>query len=261
VTSDQAGPGAVRPAPRISVVIRCHNYGRFLAEAVASLLGQTRPPDEIVIVDDGSTDETAAVVGGLDVGAIHLVSIRRSPAHGPAASFNDGVRASTGDLVVALDADDRFSPTYLEVMEKALTDDPGLGFAYAGDRSFGAAEVERTPPEFDARELPVANNINVSAMMRRAVFDATGGFRPDFDRLGFEDWEHWLHAVRLGFRGARVEGCHLEYRRHEGGSRDTLRRPTVLEIHLRLWLLHRPYVRFADVVRWLSRSVRRRLPS
>lgn len=100
-------------ASRVSVVIPCHNYGRFLPEAVASVLAQTQPPDEVAIVDDGSTDDTPDVLRAIEGRVPGLVTLHRAPARGPAATFNDGVRATSGDLVVVLSAYDRVSPRYI----------------------------------------------------------------------------------------------------------------------------------------------------
>lgn len=250
-------PGAQGDPPeRISVVIRCHNYGRYLAEAIASVEAQSRPADEIVVVDDGSTDETADVLAGVKVSESRLVCVRRSPARGPAASFNDGVAASTGELIVALDADDRLGPRYLETLAGALGD-PSVSIAYCGTRTFGTVTAEDPARPFDPDELLRENMINVSAMFRRSVFDSTGGFRPDFDGLGLEDWEFWVHAVERGARPMAVEGTWLEYRRHPGGSRNAMRRANVLRAHLRMWRLHPRLMRPGHILQWMARSASR----
>ena len=245
-----------REGHRISVVIPCHNYGRFVSEAFASVSSQSRPPDEVLIIDDGSTDDTAAVIAELSMSMPGVRSISRSPARGPAQTFNDGIRATTGDLVMLLSADDRISPAYLERMEEAFAD-PEVGFAYAEAHLFGAAEGIEAAPEFDERELMVENPYNGSGMFRRWLFDAAGGFRTDFDRLGLEDWEFWVHLVALGASGRRVPGCWLEYRRHPAGSRNTMPRGRVLRAHLRVWSLHHPPMRLRDLARWVARSLAR----
>jgi glycosyltransferase involved in cell wall biosynthesis len=243
------------PAPaRISVVVPCHNYGRFLGEALTSLRGQTRPPDEVMVVDDGSTDDTAAVVEQWTRDWPVVQSMHRSPARGPARTFNDGIRASTGDLVMLLSADDRMSPRYLEMTEAALAS-TGADFAYASEQLFGAVTGWRDAPPFDVDQLMIENPYNGSALMRRSLYDRCGGYREDFDRLGLEDWELWVHAVAVGGRGCPAEECWLEYRRHQAGSRNTIPRLNALRAHLRVWRLHPEAMRPRHLVRWMGRSL------
>lgn len=244
---------------RVSVVVRCHNYGRFLPEALTSVADQTRPVDEVVVVDDGSTDETAAVLEEFAARLPQLVVVARHPARGPARSFNDGVAASSGDLVVALDADDRFSPELVERLAAALDGDPAVDFAYCGERRFGLESSERPPVPFDVDELMRENFVHVSAMFRRWIFEATGGFRPEFDGLGLEDWEFWVGAVERGAVGRAVDGCWLEYRRHVEGSRNTMPRGRVLRAHLLVWRLHPGVFKPRHLVQWMARSARRQL--
>jgi glycosyltransferase involved in cell wall biosynthesis len=241
----------------VSVVIRCYQQGRFLAEAVTSARAQTRAPDEIVVVDDGCTDETAAVLASLEA-AGPLVVVRHTSPQGPAASFNAGVAAASGDLILALDADDALSSRYIELTEAAI--EAGADLAYGGVERFGAETGFTQPPPFDAGELGVESFLHVSTMFRRSVFEATGGFRSDLDRLGLEDWEFWVHAVEHGARGRPVDGCWLRYRRHATGSRNTMSRGTVLRIHLMVHRLHPSVVGWRHLARWAARSVRRNLP-
>jgi glycosyltransferase involved in cell wall biosynthesis len=243
---------------RVSVVIRCHQQGRFLAEAVGSALGQTRVPDEIVVVDDGCTDETAAVLSFLQEQG-PLVVVRHAASQGPAASFNAGVAASSGDLILALDADDALSERYIELTEQAIL--AGADLAYGAVERFGAETGFSEAHPFDAGELGVESFLHVSTMFRRSLFESTGGFRRDLDRLGLEDWEFWVHAVEHGARGRAVDGCWLRYRRHAGGSRNTMSRGRVLQVHLMVHRLHPSVVRWRHLVRWAARSARRNLPS
>jgi glycosyltransferase involved in cell wall biosynthesis len=236
-------------------VIRSHQQGRFLAEAVGSARAQTRPPDEIVVVDDASTDETADVLAALQERE-PLVVVRHDLARGPAASFNAGVAASAGDLILALDADDALSPRYVELTEQAILD--GADLAYGGVERFGATTSFEPARPFDGDELGVENFLHVSTMFRRPIFDATGGFRPDMDSLALEDWEFWVNAVEAGARGQAVDGCWLRYRRHAEGSRDTASQAVVARAHLRIHRLHPGVVTWRHLARWLARRARRK---
>ena len=247
---------AAGTTPTISVVVPCHNYGAYLSEALASVEHQTRPADEIVVVDDGSTDSTAEVIGSWKARLPNLVVVQRHPARGAATTFNDGVTASSGDLVTILSADDRLSGNYLELLETRL-EDPSIDLAYAGARTFGAEAAWIPPAPFDVRELARENYINGSALIRREVHERTGGYNADLESIGLEDWEFYLHAVDLGFRGAAVEGCWIEYRRHESGSRNSISRGAALRAHVAAHRLHPRVVRRRDLLAWAGRSVKR----
>ena len=245
--------GPLAPNPGIAVVIRCHNYGRFLTAAVESVLHQTRSADEIVVVDDGSTDETTEVLDRLRRSGASFLTIRRSPPRGPASSFNDGVRATRSELVLTLDADDRLSPRYLELTEAALWES-GADLAYGGQHQFGAAEAQAIAPPWDPSQLAIENPVHVSALFRRWIFDAADGFDETLDQIGFEDWEYWVTAAEVGARGVPVHGCWLEYRRHPGGSRNTIPRLRSFRGHLIVHRLHPRTVRVHHLARWLVRS-------
>src|SRR5262245_35333532 len=113
-------------APRVSVVVPCFDLGRYLDEAIDSVLAQTFHDLEIVVVDDGSTDPfTCELLDRYDRPKTQLL---RQSNRGPAAARNAGIRATTGHYVCCLDADDRLLPTYLEKAIQVLQQAPDVGF-------------------------------------------------------------------------------------------------------------------------------------
>jgi len=246
------------PGETVSVVVVSHDYGAHLDEALGSVVNQTRLPDEVVIVDDASIDDTLDVAGRWvsRLPNARLVAIAES--RGPAGAFNAGLAAATGTLLVKLDADDRLSDPYLELHAEALAA-TGADIAYAGVRYFGAESRWIAARPFDRRELMRENFINGSAMIRRRVWEATGGFRAELDHLGFEDWELFVHAVSLGMEAVPVDDCHLEYRRHPAGSRNSLSRLGSLRSHLAVHRMHPDAVAVRDVAAWMGRSLSRNL--
>lgn len=117
--------------PRVSVVIPAYNAAEFIDDAVASVVAQTRPPHELIVVDDGSSDETGARVRAWEgrTGAIRLI-VLDGPNHGLSASRNRGILAASGELVALLDADDCFLPRHLELLVPAFERAPEVVLAF-----------------------------------------------------------------------------------------------------------------------------------
>jgi hypothetical protein len=200
---------------RVAVVLPCHDHGRFLREAVESVLAQTRPADEIVIVDDGSTDDSRTIARGL--AAEHpTVRVVELPASGhPAHARNAGVRETQADYVLCLDADDLVSPGFLAACVAAL-DETGAGVAYGPQQDFGASsayESHATP--FDLALLARANYVGSASLFRRTAWEAVGGYDA---AVGYEDWDFWLGCAAAGHRLVHVPDALWFHRVHDGPS-------------------------------------------
>jgi glycosyltransferase involved in cell wall biosynthesis len=191
------------------VVVTNFNYGRFLEEAVSSVLAQDGGPPRVLVVDDGSTDPlTVEVLDRLPAD----VRVHRQPNCGVAKARNAGLALAETPYLIILDADDRLCRPALNALRERLDHDPSLGFAYGITRFFGEWQGEMTMPPYDPYRLLYRHTIGSTALMRQELVADVGGFDPEFD--GYEDWEFWLHALAEGWRGARVEEVTLEYRRH-----------------------------------------------
>ncbi len=211
-------------APLVSIVIPCHNYGRFLSEAIESALNQTYGPVEVIVVDDGSEDNARAVAEG------YHVKVLEQPQSGVCAAINNGVRASHGTFVMRLDADDVLERTYVAETVAALDNDPTAHFAYTDVAYFGAATGTYPIEDFNVETLTERNYVHGSALMRRPSFDQIGGLDPTLASARCEDWDLWLAFAERGFAGVRVAKPLLRYRQHYAPSRNTLtlRSPRVL---------------------------------
>ncbi|HSG78917.1 MAG TPA: glycosyltransferase, partial [Acidimicrobiia bacterium] len=189
--------------PLVSVVVPNYDKGWDLAAAVESVLRGTLRSVEVIVWDDGSTDtETIAAVE--HVSRLPSVTVFRGENRGLAQARNQGIAVSRGRFLVCLDPDDVLEPTYLEKAATVLLTHPDIAIAYpwlvaSGDRD----ELWRTM-DIDTEVIIDENQVPVVAMFRREVVDATGGFWPAMD-AGYEDWEHWVHAAELGFRGRAID--------------------------------------------------------
>ena len=154
-------------ADGISVVIPAHNAARFLAEAVASVRAQTLPAAEIIVVDDGSTDETAPLARQLGV---KLLAQKQA---GAGAARNRGAEAATGEWLAFLDADDLWTPEKLASQRTAMRDQPGTEVVFGYGANFWIDERgARQEDEFRPAFLPGAAFLRREFFLSRARFNA-----------------------------------------------------------------------------------------
>jgi glycosyltransferase involved in cell wall biosynthesis len=187
----------------ISVVIPVFNGERFLAEALESVLAQSLPATELIVVDDGSTDGSAAVAEGF--GEVMLI---RTENRGPAAARNTGVAESTGEVITFLDADDLMKPDRLERQAAALEEDPSASFALGRGEVIVEAGVE--PPRWRKEEQHWY--VHMSLFTTRRVFELIGPFDEDL-RVG-EDTDWLLRAFEADLRPALVPEAVIVRRYH-----------------------------------------------
>ena len=207
--------GPVKAQPLVSIIIANYNYGRFLGEAIQSALDQTYPAVEIILVDDGSTDDSLAVASHYPI----QVFPRRN--EGVCAARNFGAAQSRGAYLLFLDSDDKLEPQAVEHLLAALRAAPGhVGYAYCQLHYFGNQEFIFPSRPFSHRSLLSGTYVNVSALIRRSVFEAVGGWDPTW-RLGHEDAELWVRMLHHGYHGVLVPEPLQLYRCH-GPSRNSL---------------------------------------
>ena len=203
--------------PLVSIVVLCHNYARFLPEAIESALAQDYPELELLVVDDGSTDDSLEVGRRYEDRARVLTQQNR----GLARTCNRGAQEANGELFLFLSADDRLDPRYVSELAAALEREPDAAFAYCAARLFGAESGMMPSRPFSAFSLIRGRNyVNASALTRRAAYLETGGYPEDLGEGAFDDWDFWLTMVEHGYRGTYVPKPLLHWRRHTAGSKN-----------------------------------------
>ncbi|MBS2022178.1 MAG: glycosyltransferase family 2 protein [Deltaproteobacteria bacterium] len=196
--------------PGIAIVTPVHGGADFLQEMLASVRAQTRPPDEVILVDDGSRDRATKDLLAQQAAPVRVIHQEQA---GPGLARNVGVRASTSALIFPLDSDDLLHPECLAHLERALLRDPGASFAFSHVESFGAdAYLDPLPPFNPLLQLD-ENLMVVSALVRREVFEREGCWYPPL--RGYEDWSFWLSVAERGLRGTLVEEPLFRYRRKQ----------------------------------------------
>lgn len=194
----------------MSVIVPCFNAGSTLVDAVESALAQTHADLDVVVVDDGSTDEeTLRTLEELL--RFERVTVIRQPNAGPSAARNQGIRAAGGPYILPLDADDEILPLYAGEAAATLDREPDTGLVYCRAVLFGDATGEWNLPEFSWDRIFVHNMIFNSAMFRKADWESAGGYDESLLR-GREDHDFVLRLLSLGRTPRRLEGQYYRYR-------------------------------------------------
>jgi len=213
----------------VTAIVPTFNRARFLGECLDALIGQTAPPRQIIVVDDGSTDDTARVVAGFG----DRVDYLRKENGGKSSALNLALAQATGAAIWIFDDDDIADPDALRRLSGALAADPGAGFAFGNHDNFRVDEDGRlsfipvSPARFDLDDLHLAVLercfiFQPALLVRRRCYDAVGPFDTGLPRA--QDYEMLLRLTRHA-RGVHVPHILFHQRQH-----DHVRGPATLAI-------------------------------
>ena len=197
--------------PLVTCIVPVFNGERFISEALASIAAQTHRPLQIVVVDDGSNDATAAIV------AAHAQAVEYHVQEnaGPAAARNRGIRMARGEFVGFLDADDLWHPAKLSVQLERFRARPQLDYCVTHVQNFHARGPERLPV---GQALP--GYVTQTLLARRSLFDSAGLFDESLAHASETEW--FVRAAESGATGELLPQALVERRLH-GGNRSQLR--------------------------------------
>jgi hypothetical protein len=201
--------------PAVSVVITCFNYGRYLADSIGSVLAQTLTDFELIVVDDGSTDDSVAIARRLAAGDPRVTVIAQEGSGQPAIPRNRAVGLARGRYVVCLDADDRLHPEMLARCAAVLDADPAVALAFPQTAEFGDSDELHPHLEWSLEKLIRCNCLPCCTMYRRDAWVAAGGYNTNV--RGYEDWDLWLGIAATGAIGRPARGALWHYRKHGAG--------------------------------------------
>ena len=196
----------------VSVVIGVYNSARWIREALDSVLAQTRPAGEVIVVDDGSTDDTPSIVGSYGGMVKYVQEEHRGRPH-----RNRGIRAARGDFIAFIDGDDYWRPQKLEMQLELLLANKlrwAICEAQWVDAGTGnQVKISSAPvQDGDILEALILNNFIVAstAIVARSVFEEVGYFNEAPDVAAVEDWDLWMRiAARFPVGCVRRKLCVL----------------------------------------------------
>jgi glycosyltransferase involved in cell wall biosynthesis len=194
--------------PLISIVIACYNQGIYLMDALNSAISQIYKNTEIIIVNDGSTDEyTVDLLKNLKKKGLRIIDQANQ---GPSGARNTGIKNSKGEYILPLDADNKLDPNFLMKTYKYLENDK-IGIVYVWMKCFGESEEIRKWPEYDFKKLLLNNYIETSSLFRKKDWEAVGGFKK-MKYFGIEDWDFFMSISELGLKGVCIKELLSNYR-------------------------------------------------
>jgi glycosyltransferase involved in cell wall biosynthesis len=190
---------------KISVVIPCYNYHQYVGEAIESALNQTWKDKEVIVVDDGSTDNSAEVIKQFPVKYIYQKN------QGLSAARNTGIRAATGEKILCLDSDDIVGSTYLELAQGHK------GIVICGMICFGGGNlhigVYPNVKYMNLSDLLITNRLHCASIFDKSEWEKIGGYDEQM-KDGYEDWEFWIRMRKAGVRVTPINEILFFYRKH-----------------------------------------------
>jgi glycosyltransferase involved in cell wall biosynthesis len=207
--------------PLISVVIPNYNYAHYLGEAIESVLAQTYASIEIILVDDGSTDDSLERARKFN-GRLKIVAQENA---GVSAARNRGIGEASGELIAFLDSDDVWLPEKVAKQVRLLEREPQVGLVHCGyveffsDGTVGDTHLDGMEGEVALELLKYQRSVVLGggsgAMVRRSLIDEIGGFDPAVSPA--EDWEFYYRCARV-CRVGFIDEVLLKYREHQSNA-------------------------------------------
>lgn len=195
--------------PKVSVIIPCYNDGKYIDQAVESVLQQTYQDFEIIIINDGSDEEyTQNFLRHYSKPKTRVIHITHQ---GPSMARNIGIQKAKGKYILPLDADDKIGNTYLEKGVEILESDSKIGIVYCKAKLFGECEREWNLPKYSFKRMLLQNVIFNSALFKQKDWKKIGGYNTNM-KYGLEDYDFWLSLINLGVKVIRIPEVLFFYR-------------------------------------------------
>jgi glycosyltransferase involved in cell wall biosynthesis len=194
--------------PKISVITACFNHGKYINEMLESIFNQTFDDYEVIIVNDGSTDDTAEILNGI---TNEKVTVIHTENFGPASARNTAILNARAPIIMNLDADDKIAPSLLEKAYEIFCSNSNTGIVHCDAEYFGTKSGKFEIGEYSLETMLFDNRIISQAFFKRYDWLTVGGYSVEFvDWL--EDWDFWLLIIELGGNVVKIPEKLVFYR-------------------------------------------------
>lgn len=207
----------MKTAQKVSVIIPLYNHAPYLEETIDSVVASSYPNIEIIIINDGSTDNSEEVALKLKEKHENIQYLYQEN-KGPAAARNNGIKIASGEYLLPLDADDLISNNYIEKAIEILESDKEVALVYCDAEFFGERSGKWKLPPFSLKLLARENMIFCSALYRKPDWERVGGYSEEMT-WGWEDWEFWISLLKNGGKVEKLPLTGFYYRIRNGSRR------------------------------------------
>lgn len=223
----------------IACIIPCFRYGKFLEECVDSVVNQTYKANEIIIVNDGSDDNTSEVARKLiEKYPKENIQLIEKENGGLSSARNAGIKISSSEYCFCLDADDKLVPAAIEEHVKLMEDD--MTIAQCALMEFGERHVVMIPMKTNLERVMQSNTIYCNAMFSKRMWQKVGGYdESDTMRLGYEDWEFWIRLLEAECAVHSSDFIALRYRAHQGQMTQATSHPNQQKLYEYIYEKHK----------------------
>ncbi len=196
---------------KVSVITPCYNHGKYIGEMLDSLMYQNYTNFEVIIVNDGSTDNTREILNSIIHNKVRVIHTEN---FGPAHARNLAIQQAGGEIILNLDADNKIAPTFIEKCVAVFKNQPNVGIVYSDLEYFGAQSGPFRIHDYTFEGMLSANCIDASACFRKADWAKTEGYSSDM-KYGYEDFDFWLSILELGRDVYKIKEPLVFYRTYE----------------------------------------------
>lgn len=215
----------------VSIIIPIYNYGRYAMQAIDSALAQTYKNTEVIVINDGSTDDTHIALLPYQYRVRSYCSVNQ----GVSRARNFGASLACGEFLLPLDADDWIEPNYLERTVPHMAD-PEVGVVATDYVNFGAMGGRITARATTLQQEMNGNSIPITSLIRKTAFEQTPGYTTAFietagnkQQLGFEDWNLWIDILKRGWKVYPVNEPLFHYRTKVDADKNWRNSPETLD--------------------------------
>lgn len=230
----------------VSIVVPCYNQEKYLAETLDSVIAQTSGSWECIIVNDGSTDHSEAIIDDYCAKDSRFIKLNQEN-QGLAASRNNGIKAAKGKYILPLDGDDKIGTQYIELARKEFDKNPKLKLVYCKAEFFDAKNGTWDLPKYDYEALLFANHIFCSGIFRKEDYLKTGGYDTHM-KFGYEDWEFWIQFLKKEDDVVQLNSVQFFYRQRESSMLKSLQESKAKQNQMEGYIFHKHRDLYAQIL-------------